>query len=354
MRGIALLFLIVFLHSARSAVAEDGVLFPAGAGSQALVLRLLSSTDLGIIAPLIRGFQRERPDVAVRYREVDTRPLFAEMSGKCRARTGDADLVVSSAVDLQLKLVNDGCAQPMRSPRTEVLPAWARWRDEMFGLTNEPVVMVYNRAAFAGRKVPRSRFDLIDFLRAEPERVRKRIATYDIEISGVGYLFAFHDSRQATAFGRILESLGRAEPVLRAGTGEILDGIAEGRWIIGYNLLGSYAVTRAKQDPRIGVIYPQDYTLVLSRAAFIPKFGAQPALARAFIDFTLSPAGRKILSTQGMLFSGEHGQGASDALPPALRPIPFTPALLVGLDSQKRARFLSQWRNSLRPGVTIP
>lgn len=51
---------------------------------------------------------------------------------------------------------------------------------------------------------------------------------------------------------------------------EIIDGVAQGRYLIAYNVFGSYALDRAAEDPRIGVVAPRDYTLARSRAAMIP------------------------------------------------------------------------------------
>ncbi len=48
------------------------------------------------------------------------------------------DLAISIAIDLQVKLVNDGYAARARMPETRRGPGWSRWRDELFGFTMEP------------------------------------------------------------------------------------------------------------------------------------------------------------------------------------------------------------------------
>ena len=139
--------------------------------------------------------------------------------------------MVSSAVDLQVKLVNDGCAQPHRSVATAALPAVANWRDELFGVTREPAVIVYNRDLVPPDEAPRSRFDLIDLLRPADSRYAGRVATYDIEESGLGYLFAFADSQQATTFGSLIEAFARSGAIATCCSAEIIDGVAEGRYL---------------------------------------------------------------------------------------------------------------------------
>ncbi|PJN95077.1 iron-binding protein, partial [Amaricoccus sp. HAR-UPW-R2A-40] len=189
----------------------------------------------------------------------------------CRTGAPEADLLMSSAVDQLVKLVNDGCAQPHRSLQTEALPPSANWRDELFGVTWEPAVIVYNADLVPPAEVPRSRFDLIDLLRPEGSRYAGRVATYDIEASGVGYLFAFVDSQQATTFGSLIEAFGRSGAVATCCSAEIIEAVATGRYLVAYNVLGSYALAQAARDPRISVVAPEDYTLVLRRGVVIPR-----------------------------------------------------------------------------------
>ncbi len=330
---------------------------PETATSQLLVR---GSTDLDAFAPLLQRFVETSPGAAVDYEEWGTNDLYALAKQQCEGQLGAplSDLIVSSAIDQQIKLVNDGCALPHRSDATSALPDWAKWRDEVFGVTLEPAVMVYNRMALSEDDVPKSRFDLIDLLHQQPDRFRGRIATYDIEASGLGYLFAFMDAQQAATFGRLIEAFGRAQMITKPNSASLIDAVAEGRVLVAYNLLGSYALARARTDPRIGVAAPRDYTLVLSRAALIPRHAPNPDAARRLIDFTLSPIGREELSESGLVVRiEEQGAGDSDreqngplrieAAASSIRPIAFSLSLLVGQDRSKKRLFLAQWRKAL-------
>lgn len=319
-------------------------------------LVIQSTTDYMIFAPVIEAFQERWPDILITYNELTTNELNAAVEHACDQNRFMGDLIISSSIDQQLKLVNDGCAQSPGPRVGENLPDWAKWRDELFGLTYEPAVTVYNKAFFADREPPENRFDLIDLLR-ESDTFRAKVGSYDIETSGVGYLFAFQDAIQASTWGRLVESLGRNEAQLFCCTGEILDRVADGRLLLGYNVLGSYALSRIGRDDRVGMVLPSDYTLIMSRAAFISRDAEQPGLARAFIDFMLSAPGRAILSRDAGLLSPIDGPARlarlvgvpRDADPQELRPIALTPALLVGLDQAKRNIFLQQWRAALPP-----
>ena len=151
----------------------EAIRFRAPAGERTL-LSIHAATDLSAMEPLIRDFQSTAPDVTVEYTDYVTTDLFTRAQGACGAKQGFADLVLSSSVDQLVKLVNDGCALSYRSPATLELPRWMRWRDEVFGFTFEPAVIVYNRELVPADDVRRTHTELIDLLRTKAERYRER------------------------------------------------------------------------------------------------------------------------------------------------------------------------------------
>ncbi|WP_084657549.1 ABC transporter substrate-binding protein [Natronohydrobacter thiooxidans] len=292
------------------------------------------STDISAFAPLVAAFSAAYPALHVTYSEVGTRELYTAATRDCEAGATDVDLLVSSAMDLQVALVNELCARPHVSVWTEALPDWANWRNEVFGLTLEPAVLIYNRTLLPPDLIPGTRYALIDNLRAHPELFANRLITYDVQGSGVGYLFAFSDSQQATTFGRLVEAMGRLNAKLECCAGPMIDGVEAGDYLIGYNVLGSYAAERAAQNPDLGIVRFDDYSFAISRSALIPRNAPHPANAGLFIDFALSPEGRQVLTESYLLPEGPPGD--SD-----LRPIPLGLTLLAGLDAQRHQDFIS-------------
>lgn len=125
------------------------------------VVTVYSTTDTAIFDPVIADFRKLHPDINLNYVELDAQPLFDRFRQETGSRKPSADIVLSSAMDLQVKLVNDGLAQKHHSENSDALPPWVKWRNEIFGLTFEPVVMVANPMLFADRSIPRARFDLV-------------------------------------------------------------------------------------------------------------------------------------------------------------------------------------------------
>jgi ABC-type Fe3+ transport system substrate-binding protein len=191
-------------------------------------------------------------------------------------------------MDLQTKLVNDGYAQAYASPEKPYLPPWAIWKNQAYGVTAEPITIVYNRKLVPPADVPRTHADLIRLLRAKRAFYRGRVATYDPVRSSVGYLYMSQDLQLNRDTSALMKAFGETRVSLFDSSADMLDGIASGRQLIGYNVIGSYALERQAHNPAIGVVMPNDYTLVTSRVALIAREARHPNAAKLFLDFLLS------------------------------------------------------------------
>lgn len=319
------------------------------------ILTIYSSLDNHLAAPLIAGFQAQNPDVTVRYEELLTGALNDRIMTETDEGRPTADFAFSSAMDMQVKLANDGYAQPAITPDTPEWPRWANWRDTAYALTFEPAVLVYHRPAFRDRPPPSSRFELVDWLARGGTAVQGRVGTYDIERSAVGYLFLARDQEHFADIWSVIAAMGRAGVQQFPTSQDILERVGDGRLLIGYNILGSYAADWARDHPDVGMVLPRDFTVVVSRVGLVPRAAARPDLGARFLAFFMSRAGQTILAQKLRLpavsleVSGEHSARTMQAaLGAQLRPVPVSPGLLVYLDQAKRARLIDRWRRAVR------
>jgi iron(III) transport system substrate-binding protein len=344
--------LVVTLALAMPAGAEVAV-FPApdgvGAGGQVVVY---SSLDLPLAAPLVEGFQRLRPDVAVRYEDLLTGEIAARVEAETAAGV-TADLVFSSAMDLTVKLANDGFAREVAAVAQADWPAWANWRDMAVALTFEPAVIVYHRPAFP-EGPPDTRAELMTWLATAPPG---RIGTYDIARSAVGYLFLSRDMEHFADLWPLVAAMGRAGVQTFPTSREVIERVNAGDLLVGYNILGSYASDQAARLPDLGMVLPQDYVVVASRVALVPRAAAAPDLGEAFLAFLLSRAGQTLLAERLRLpavsleVAGKDSAAAmQETLGARLRPVPVSPGLLAYLDPANRARVLAKWKAALEGG----
>lgn len=312
-----------------------------GAGNEVWRLKVISTTDIDLIEPLIMAFQQEYPLVAIDY----TVASSAELMRALHEERIPFDVALSSAMDLQTKLANDGLTRRHRSEATELLPEWANWRDHVFAFTQEPATIIASPAAFEGLEIPRSRQALISLLRDHPERFRGRIGTYDIRTSGVGYLFATQDARTSETFWRLTEVVGSLQPGLYCCSGQMIEDVSNGRIALAYNVLGSYAQARKEVGDRIEIIAPEDFTTVMLRLAVIPANAEDPRTGGSLIDFLLRAAWSGD-PPEYYPFQSVDPSAASEAS--ALRPIRIGPGLLVFLDKLKRQRFIREWVDAIQ------
>ncbi|MCB2100353.1 MAG: ABC transporter substrate-binding protein [Rhodobacterales bacterium] len=318
------------------------------------VLTIYSSADMDRMVQLIAAYQAENPGDAVAYHELDTLDLYhrarADMDG---GRPG-ADLLLSSAMDLQVKLVNDGYARAHASAATDSLPPWANWRNEAFGFTYEPAVMLYNKALAPKLAEVTTRFELARHLTFDVGYLRHRVVTYDPERSGLGFLFGTQDAIRSEDFWYLARSLGDMEVALETSSAAMIDKVASGEALLAYNVLGSYAKARVRDNPDLAITIPRDYCLVMSRIAVVARDARQPQAAGRFIDFLVSRRGQTLIAGPASLYAFREdivGQSTAAGLRAAaqgpLIPIHLGPGLLVYLDRLKRRVFLDRWRRAM-------
>lgn len=343
--------LVLWLGLVPVSYAVDVHLLPTE-GQPSSQLVIYGAADYPAIRPLFQAFQARFPDISITYHEFNTREMYQRLVEKTHK---GPDLVLSSAMDLQIKLVNDGYAQPYQSKETDALPAWAKWRSEIFGFTYEPAVIVVNTSFLAGEVLPRSRSELLHLIREKSAELYGRLGTLDIERVGLGYLTWANDRQASGSYGRILEAFGSHQARRFPSSSSLLKALDRGDTFIGYNLLGSYAIAAAKKSSNIAVIIPEDYTALVMRTVFMPKKATHIENAKTFIDFLLSRNGQQVLADKGSLFPiredvvGE--QTASNLLRTSqsrFTPIPLGPSLLVLTDKSKRELIIEEWEASMK------
>ncbi|SFK53727.1 ABC transporter substrate-binding protein [Shimia haliotis] len=335
MRNLVLsLCLICCAGFAAALEIEDNQRF--GPETAAVELRLLSTADTRFFAPMIVSFLEDNPDVAIDYTVASSAEVMAAI------QSGDHafDLAISSAMDLQTKLANDGLAQRHISDATEALPDWAIWNDMLFAFTQEPATIVVSKRAFDEKSIPQNRQDLISLLRQSPERFRGRIGTYDVRGSGLGYLFATQDTRASETYWRLTEVLGSLDAKLYCCSSDMIEAVKTGELLIAYNVLGSYVVNREDAE-EFAIVLPDDFTTVMLRTALIPKGASRPEMAGTFVDHMM----RRAHGSGGARLT--HPDLSLDTRVTALNRIRIGPGLLVFLDQLKRQAFLTEWESAI-------
>lgn len=316
-------------------------------------LSIYANADASEVSDLLSQFRKLYPKLKVEYADQNSTELYSRFVGEAAAGA-TADFVWSSAMDLQIKLVNDGYALTYASPERGALPSWAQWRDQAYGTTAEPILFAYNTRLVPENARPHTHAEFAKLLGSMRESFNGKVTSYDPERSGVGFLYVTQDLQisPATTWDTV-KAMGQAGAKFYTSTGAMIERVVSGEHTIAYNMIGSYVLQRSQKDPSLGYILPKDYTQVMSRIAFISAKAKSPNAAKLFLDFLLSKTGQIELAKHSMTsvrtdLQATHGitslPGVGEV---TLKPITVGPELLTYLDQIKRLRFLKMWQRNL-------
>jgi iron(III) transport system substrate-binding protein len=315
---------------------------------------IYSALDTKAAQPLIKDFNALYPDIKVEYNDMNSTEMYNRFIAESAAGQGSADVMWSSAMDLQVKLIDEGHAMTYKSPEASKLPRWAVYKDQAYGTTYEPAVFIYNKRLVTGDEIPQDHASFAKLINSKVDKFKGKVTTYDIEKSGVGFMFVVQDSKYFPGMKDLEHGFGATSYKVYASTGNMLEKVSSGEHLLGYNVLGSYALVRAKKDPSLGVVLPKDYTLVLSRVLFIGKQAKNPNAAKLFTDYVLSQRGQKLIGGDVQLFSIRDDVDAeytaaklNKDLGNNVKPIPVSSEITAWLDPKKRLDFLNGWKQAL-------
>lgn len=318
---------------------------------------IYANTEHTAVEPIVADFQKAFPKIHVDYIEIKAADLFSRVSSEAAAGALKADMVWSSAMDLQYQMVEDGIAAEYVSPEKGAVPSWSTSGDKIYGITYEPVVMVYNSKLVSAEEMPDTRAGLASWLTANKARMAGKVATYDPERSGLGFFAVSADAANGDALWPLVTAFGAVDAKFYTSTGTMLEKISAGEHAIGYNIIGPYAYLRAERDPNVKVVVPKDYTVVLSRLAIITEQAAHPAAARVFLDYLLSHRGQTVVGNQAHLFAIRPDvegtatiAGLSAEYGDLLKPVTIGPELLDAIQPMQRLAFFRKWNDALKAG----
>jgi iron(III) transport system substrate-binding protein len=343
----------VFAQTAPAGYPADYAQTIAAAKKEGKVV-IYSALDTKAAQPLIKDFNALYPEIKVEYNDMNSTEMYNRFIAEAASGQGSADVMWSSAMDLQIKLVDDGQAMTYKSPEAPKLPSWAVYKDQAYGTTYEPAVFIYNKRLVTGDEIPQDHAAFAKLINTKTDKFRGKVTTYDIEKSGVGFMFVVQDTKYFPGMQDLERGFGATSYRVYGSTGNMLEKVSSGEHLLGYNVLGSYALVRAKKDPNLGVVLPKDYTLVLSRVMFIGKQAKNPNAAKVWTDYILSVRGQKLIGSDVELFSvrsdvdAEHTAATLNRqLGANVKPIPLSAEIVGYLDQKKRLDFLSAWKATL-------
>ena len=138
----------IWMAIAASAVAFAHAQVPAGypadysktlaAAKKEGKVVIYSALDTKAAQPLVKDFSALYPDIKVEYNDMNSTEIYNRFIAEVASGQGSADVLWSSAMDLQVKLVDEGNAMTYVSPETPKLPKWAVYKNQAWARRTSP------------------------------------------------------------------------------------------------------------------------------------------------------------------------------------------------------------------------
>ncbi|CAH2405537.1 ABC transporter substrate-binding protein [Mesorhizobium ventifaucium] len=331
-------------------LAQDAALIEAA--KKEGTVSVYTSTDSAQSQKLQDAFTK-RYGIAIAYNDLGTNGAYNQVISEAAAGQVTADVVWSSAMDLQMTLVKDGYAQEYASPEAANIPAWANYKNILFGTTVEPIGVIYNTKALTEDRLPKTYADMITFLKNNKTELQGKVATFDPEKSGSGFLHHSNDARQRKDFWDLAKALGEDGAKIYSSSGGMKETVVSGENVMAINIIGSYALDWVKESPNLGVHFASDYTPAFSRLALVVNNAPNPNAAKLFVDFLLSQEGQSALAEGGLPAVRKDATGGlnidtlNERVGGGLKPITVDEGLLDYMEPTKRVQFLNDWKAAL-------
>ncbi|MDY8109882.1 ABC transporter substrate-binding protein [Fulvimarina sp. 2208YS6-2-32] len=309
---------------------------------------IYTSTDAAQAQRLLDAFTGKY-GIKVEYNDLGTNGAYNRAISEAAASQVGADIVWSAAMDLQMTLAADGYMEPYDSPEKANLPEWANYEDTLYATTIEPIGMIYNTGALSKDDVPQTRADLIAYFNDNRDELRGRVATFDPEKSGAGFLHHTNDAQSTDSFWDLAKAMGGVGVKTYSSSGSMRETVVSGENVLAINIIGSYALDWVKDSPNLGVAFGTDYTAGFSRLAGIMKDSPNPEAAKLFVDFMLSQEGQNALAAGSLpsvrddVTEGLNLSTLNERVGGKLDPIDVDDHLLTYMQPQKRVEFFREW-----------
>jgi iron(III) transport system substrate-binding protein len=343
-----------------SAFAALAIVSPALAQDAALIdaakkegtVTIATSTDAEQSQKLLDGFTAKY-GIKIAYNDLGTNGTYNQVISEAAAGQVTSDVVWSSAMDLQMTLVKDGYAVEYSSPEAANIPQWANYKNTLYATTVEPIGIIYNTGALTEDKIPDTYAELIAFLRDNKATLQGKVATFDPEKSGSGFLHHSNDAINRKDFWDLAKAMGEVGAKIYSSSGGMKETVVSGENAIAINIIGSYALSWVNESPNLGVHFSSDYTPAFARLALVAKGAPHPNAAKLFVDYMLSQEGQSLLAEGGLpsirkdVDKGLNIDTLNTRVGGGLKPIPVDEALLTYMEPTKRVQFLNDWKAAL-------
>lgn len=253
-------------------------------------------------APVIEGFNQLYPWVGVQTLDLGSGEVFERYFAEAGTGTQTPDMLVSAAPDKWLEFDERGSALAYESPELPHLPDFAQPLSNIYILSADPLVMMYNKRTLSEDLLPSSMAELAEVAQANPDKFNGKITTYDVGESSFGFAaawsFAEKHGEDAWQWWEAIGPMTRPE----RSSGPMIEKVTSGEYNVGYFISGIVLFPKLNDqlETIVGWSFLENGTPLFLRGMAIPKESNSPACSKLMLDFILSNEGQTAFGKGGL------------------------------------------------------
>ncbi len=267
-------------------------------------LLIYSNISVTNWAPVIKTFNADYPWIKVQTTDMRAPEVFERYYADQGSGGASADILLAAAPQNWLEFLPKNLTLPYASPEADKLPAWSKPAPNVYTVSTDPFVLVYNKLLLPQSDWPKSMGDIVKLVSANPPEYAGKIGTYAPNAStytqGLYWSVIKRNGDKAYDWFKLLGPI--TEPY--RGTGPVLEKITTGEYLLGYFVVGLNLAPYIADPTRaqlMGWALPTDAAVFYMRNFAITKTTKSPNSARLMTDFLLSKAGQTQVGIGGLL-----------------------------------------------------
>jgi iron(III) transport system substrate-binding protein len=288
-------------------------------------------------AQTIAGFKAVNPNVDVEIFRSGTTEIMSKLAAEITAGQPKPDiLLIADSVSMEA-LKKDGRLMAYPEAKVDGFPQGSYDKDKTyFGSKLITTGVVYNTAA---KLKPTSFADL-----AKPEYKGQVIMPSPLYSGAAAILLSSFAARQDLGW-KYFEGLKSNDLLAVRGNGAVLKAVADGEKP--YGILVDFMALNAKaKGSPVEFVFPTEGVTPVTEPVAILKTSSNPAAAKSFVDFILSPKGQELAVSQGYIPARAGVQGPS-WLPEGtkINLMPIDTAAVLSTTEADKKRFADMFGN---------
>jgi iron(III) transport system substrate-binding protein len=243
-------------------------------------------------APVIASFNKKYPWIKVDTVDLGSNEVFERYYSESASKANTGDMIITSGADGWLEFIAKNEALPFKATDDAILPEWSKPAPNIYTVSTDPMVFIWNKQLLP--TPPKTMAELAAMVEKDPAKFKGKVTTYDAETNATGFGDNWFWLKKKGEDGwKIMESLGKAPPVLESSAGNMVNKVLSGQYLLGYFVsLPTVLAQLPAADPIMGWSMIGDGTPVVLRAMGITKGAAHPNSAKLLDNFILSQDGQ--------------------------------------------------------------